>query len=315
MPLNINRLCYATPVDALEFLGFCLAPSVRSLFTGLDIELRYVDWPADACVAALRQLAKMPIAHLGLTVKGVYFAEAFRGRSCFVKRIAVLKNLKSFDLRLASSYGPYKIKKEIEEEMRCKLIKGYARKADIDKEGKAAKVKRSASSETDTKAHNSKKKAKKSRQTRLEGPKPHFGRGHRLQKPGIQADMDGTRERARLSLISTHDQITKYAVSLDRDLATVKIRLEDARKAAEAVDESRFEKLVNAIWLTLENQYDNVNAARLGVPKKAISFTLPKSLNDGTTSLCEDSQRSCDSMDSQYTVTSLDTQHLSQSWM
>ncbi|KAL9627774.1 MAG: hypothetical protein Q9164_007496 [Protoblastenia rupestris] len=165
MPLTINRLCFATPVDTLEFLGFFLAPSVRPLFTGLDIELQYVDWPADACVAALRQLAKMPIAHLGLTVKGVYFAEAFRGRSCFVKRIAVFKHIKSFDLRLASYYVPYQIKKEIEEEMRCKLIKGYARKADIDKEGKAAKLKRSASSETDNKAYKSKKKAKKSCQT------------------------------------------------------------------------------------------------------------------------------------------------------
>ena len=132
MPLTINRLCFATPVDNLEFLGFFLAPSVRPLFTGLDIELQYVDWPADACVAALRQLAKMPIAQ------------------------------------------------------------------------------------------------------------------------------------------------------------------------------------INEIWLTLENQCDKINAARLGVPKKAISFALPKSLGDEIISLCEDSQRSCDSIDSQYTTTSLDTQHLLQ---
>ncbi|KAL9628724.1 MAG: hypothetical protein Q9164_007163, partial [Protoblastenia rupestris] len=133
--------------------------------SNLDIELQYIDWPADACVAAIRQLAKMPIAHLGLTVKGGYFAEAFRGHSCFVRRIAVFKNLKSFDLRLAANYVPYRIKKEIEEEMRCKLIKGYARKADIDKVGKAANLKCRASSETDNKAYKPKKKAKKSCQT------------------------------------------------------------------------------------------------------------------------------------------------------
>ena len=55
-------------------------------------------------------------------------------------------------------------------------------------------------------------------------------------------------------------------MSLNSDAAPVKIRLEQAREAAEAVDETKFEKLAHGVFLTLEERYNVIAAAREDVP-------------------------------------------------
>ena len=55
-------------------------------------------------------------------------------------------------------------------------------------------------------------------------------------------------------------------MSLHPDAAPVKIRLEQAREAVEAIDEAKFETLAYGIFLSLEEQYDRIIAARKDVP-------------------------------------------------
>lgn len=73
-------------------------------------------------------------------------------------------------------------------------------------------------------------------------------------------------ERAKQTLLDQHNQLKQYATSLDSDAAPVKIRLEQAREAAEAIDETQFEKLAHGIFLTLEERYNKIAAARKDVP-------------------------------------------------
>ena len=122
LPLTLNRLCFPGPLEAHDFLGFKLAPTVKNLFTGLEIEFHYHEagWPS-----FLQQLAKIPIIHLGLTVKGGYPAEFIQDYPYLVSRFTVLKSLKSFNLKLASYRISAKANKEIQEEMRAVLIEGY----------------------------------------------------------------------------------------------------------------------------------------------------------------------------------------------
>lgn len=74
------------------------------------------------------------------------------------------------------------------------------------------------------------------------------------------------KERAKQALLDQYNQLKQYATSLDSDAAPVKIRLEQAGEAAEAVDETQFEKLAHGIFLTLEERYNNIAAARKDVP-------------------------------------------------
>ena len=67
-------------------------------------------------------------------------------------------------------------------------------------------------------------------------------------------------------LLGQYDQLKHYAISLNSDVAPVKIRLERAREAAEAFDEAKFEKLAHGIFLTLEERYNKIAAARKDVP-------------------------------------------------
>ena len=109
---------------------------MRTLFTGLDVEFHLYEggwnW-------MLRQLSKMPITHLGLTVKVGYPAKSVRGHDCFINQFTAIKTLKSFSLNLASYQVSQKANKEIEEKLREKLIKGYVTK----EKKKILKLKRS----------------------------------------------------------------------------------------------------------------------------------------------------------------------------
>ena len=87
----------------------------------------------------------MPISHLGLTIKGGVHKEEISGHTCLTNRFKVLKGLKTLDFILTSAYIKDKDKKEIQEEMKEKLIKDYERPKELKKP--KAKVKRTASAE------------------------------------------------------------------------------------------------------------------------------------------------------------------------
>lgn len=85
------------------------------------------------------------------------------------------------------------------------------------------------------------------------------------------------------------ERLKQYAISIDPDTTSVKIRLKDARNAAETLDETKFEKLVHGMWATLEDSFAKIDAARkatLFLPASAIT-----AVTEQTPSVMESGQR------------------------
>ena len=161
LPLTINKLCFASPFSAHDFLGFFLAPTQRDLVTGIHLEFRMSDFFHSSCQVLMRELAKMPISHLGLTIQGGIRKEQVSGHTCFLNPFKVLKGLKTLDFVLTSAHIKATEKEEIQEEVREKLIKDYVRP----KELKKSKGKRNASSDVVAEPRKGTKKAKKANTT------------------------------------------------------------------------------------------------------------------------------------------------------
>ena len=157
LPLTINKLCFSSAVSAHDFLGFFLAATQKDLVTSIHIEFHMMEFPDSSWQNLMRELAKMPITHLGLTVKGGVPKEQMLGHTCFTNRFKSLKGLKTFDLNLASALIKAHDKKEIQEEMRETLIKDYRRSKLI----KMTKPKRAASTDLVAGSKKATKKAKK----------------------------------------------------------------------------------------------------------------------------------------------------------
>lgn len=156
LPLTINKLCFSSSLSAHDFLGFLLAPAQRDLVTSMHVEFQMRDFSDSSWQLLMRELAKMPITHLGLTVKGGIPKEQLSGHTCFTNRFKLLKGLKTFDLILASAFIKAKDKKDIQEEMRETLIKDYKRPKQL----KKSKSKRAASSDPVADSKKATKKAK-----------------------------------------------------------------------------------------------------------------------------------------------------------
>ena len=157
LPLTINQLCFSSSLTAHDFLGFLLAPAQRALVTSMHIEFHMEDFANSSWVLLMRELAKMPITHLSLTVKGGVPKGQMSGHTCFTNRFNVLKGLKTFDLILGSAYIEDEDKKDIQEEMRETLIKNYTRPKQL----KMSKSKRVASNDLLASSRKATKKAKK----------------------------------------------------------------------------------------------------------------------------------------------------------
>lgn len=71
--------------------------------------------------------------------------------------------------------------------------------------------------------------------------------------------------RARAELLVHYRQLKQYAISFGVDATPVKIRLEDARKAAEDSEGPKFDKLAKGIWTTLEEHYRKIQTSRQDV--------------------------------------------------
>ena len=143
LPLTRNELCFASPIHAHHFLGFLLAPEQRTLVTGMRIEFDVGDFSGSIWPLLLKELAKMPITHLGLTVKGRFKKEVLTGYACITNRFKVLKGLESFDIILACGLISKRNKRDLQETMRETLIKDYVRP----KELQMSEMKRTASVE------------------------------------------------------------------------------------------------------------------------------------------------------------------------
>ena len=70
----------------------------------------------------------------------------------------------------------------------------------------------------------------------------------------------------RKYLLDQLEKLKQYATSLDSEAAPVKIRLEDARKAAEAVHVNEFRRLVQDILSSLDERYKQIVAAHDNLP-------------------------------------------------
>lgn len=285
LPLSLNTLNFSSAIYTLDFLGFSLAPTQKALMTSIHVEFYFQEFPTTSWQLLLKQLAKMPITHLGLTIKGGYSKEAFLGHKCFANRFAsAMKGIKSFDVILASGMFSKKIKEDIQEEIREILIKGYKRPNEP-----KSKTKRNSTSEPDGSKKPTKKVKKPlvsstfisrasiykddyltSRQTKHQVKLVHSPKSGRLgmksQKPERQV-AEAARNRARQALLTQYDQLKQYAISMDHDAAPVRFRLEDARQTAEALDESKFENLAHDIIITLEERFDKIATARNSVQK------------------------------------------------
>ena len=278
LPLTLNTLNFKTALWGLNYLGFFLKPGQHDLVTSVHIEFPYYEFSTLSWELLFRQLSKLPIAHLGLTIKGRYGKETFLGHTCFINRFtAYLKDVKSFDVVLGSASITKKVKEEIQEEMRATLIKGYKKRP---KKAKAKpKEKRDATSENgDTKpAKKFKKAAPKvgrtftfihKRQTdyhaQLKNQAKLFvsPKTTRLALRSQKAEKDQMRQK----LLAQYDQLKQYATAIDRDVASVKIRLENAHKAAEEGDGPQFTQLGQGVLVTLEERYNQIIATRKNIP-------------------------------------------------
>ena len=157
LPLTINKLCFSSALSAHDFLGFFLAPTQKYLVTSIHIEFHMMEFPDPTWQHLVRELAKMPITHLGLTIRGGVPKEQMLGHTCFTNRFKLLKGLKTIDLVLASAFIKAQDKKEIQEEMRETLIKDYRRSKLV----KMTKPKRAASTDLVPGSRKATKKAKK----------------------------------------------------------------------------------------------------------------------------------------------------------
>ena len=77
---------------------------------------------------------------------------------------------------------------------------------------------------------------------------------------------EATKENTKQSLLAQFDKLKQYATSIELDARLVKIRLEDAHKAAESAEKEKFEKLARDILATLEERYNRITAARYNAP-------------------------------------------------
>lgn len=290
LPLTINQLWFDSPIFAHDFLGFLLAPTQRHLVTGMHIEFYIGDFSNSSWTLLLRELTKVAITHLGLTVKGKYPKEAVSEHVCFTNRFKVLKSLTTFDLIMTPSSISKGEKKDIQETMRESLIKDYVRPKQL----KRSKAKRTASTEGNEGPTKQAKKAKKGNSmTKYQAAivtSPNSGRLSLRSRKPERDTVKAAKERTKQVLLGQYSQLRKYATSLDSDATPVKIRLEQAREAVEAVDETTFEKLAHGIFLTLEERYNKIAVARKDVPSFRTPSPSPEPMS---------SQDSCSSSDSQ----------------
>lgn len=135
-----------------------LVPALRHLVTAVHIEYHFHELGDPAFKPLARELAKLSITHLSLTVKGGVVKEMLIGHTCWINTYKELKQLKTFDLTLASGLIKEEQKTQIQEICRKELINGYV----SPEEGKSTvtRSKRPASNDSSLQLGRPTKKAK-----------------------------------------------------------------------------------------------------------------------------------------------------------
>ncbi|KAG8529958.1 uncharacterized protein KY384_005439 [Bacidia gigantensis] len=246
LPLTINRLCFTRPDFAHDFIGFALAPSVHHLFTKLSVESHISEWFGLNSNLLWKRLKTLPVTHLDITLKGAYGIETLKGHCCFTNAIKDIKTLKTFNIRLVSFRVSKTQNEEIQEELRTKLIDGYV----VNKKDKASKL--------ETRAAGKRKEKGSSK------AKPAPKRAKKEQsKCSRNTKANSKMHRARDDMLVSYEAMKAFAASLERGSAAVRIRLEEAREAAESLDQDKFESLARSVSSTLEELFAKTNGARL----------------------------------------------------
>lgn len=97
-----------------------------------------------------------------------------------------------------------------------------------------------------------------------------------------RAAAEAAKTQTRQSLLAQYDQLKQYATSIDFDASPVRIRLEDARKAADAVNELKFVQLARSISETLDERFNRITAARNIAPKFSSSLPMVAPAESGS---------------------------------
>ncbi|MCJ1231580.1 hypothetical protein MMC12_008257 [Toensbergia leucococca] len=272
IPLTINQLSFVSPLHALSFLGFSLAPTQKDLVTSMHIEIRVTDIYSIPLMMLLNEVAKMPITEFGVTLMGAVSREWFQGHTCFTSRFEILKNLKKFNLVIGSGIIKPKMKEEIAAHISKILVKGktatpFGSKRKADKDSDAIKsIKPVKIAKTLPPA------ASSATQARSVLPKGRNGRiVYKPTRPALRT-MRKDNEESKGPLLERYGQLEEYARSFDYAASSVRIRLEGARQAAEEGNQAIFEDLESGIMQTLEDHFVKIWRSRRKIPD---SMKLP----------------------------------------
>lgn len=133
-------------------------PRLQHLVKKLRLEYHYCDFGNPAFKPLIRELAKIPLTHLSITIKGGVLKENLLGHCCWLNPYKELKHLKVFELFLGSAMITEKGKEQIQEMCREELIDGYVRPKELKR--KATGSKRPAPNDDHAQTERPTKKAK-----------------------------------------------------------------------------------------------------------------------------------------------------------
>ena len=250
-------------------------PTLRSLVTSLNMESYIIGFGDPSWSPLIRELAKLPITHLSLKIKGGVSKEGLLEHSCWMNTFLALKgNLKTLDLEVTSVLITEKDKKKIHEQLQERLIKGYVRPKQVKKaisqssrKSKKVSLVRSSPCMPTVIMPEQLTRAQTKHQAKIvipKGPNPKTLGFKSTRDTRLAAEVAAriATDEARQSLLTQYAQLKDYATSFDFDAALVKIRLENAHNAVEALDKPKFESLAHSILTTLDEKLLKINTAR-----------------------------------------------------
>ena len=280
VPLTVNKLSFQSSLYALNFFGFYLAPSQRNLVTSMHLDVGGIpELHHSSFRMLMKQLSTYKITHLAVTFMGWLDKSYFANHDCFTVALGPLEDLKSFDLILGSQDITKKDKKEIQESIREILVKGYVKvlpapKLRVRKMNGDRKV---AISEESSQEVLSKRKASpggsaiapKKNVKKTKTAHNERATTHSSSNTTTYTSLQSMRE----NLLKHYVSLDAYARTFDVNATAVKIRLDQTRGAAEAVDLKLFEEKAASVLKTftekqnaLEEQLAKIKGARAQLP-------------------------------------------------
>ena len=264
LPLKINTLCFQDPLAAYQFLGFMLQPKQRGLVKSVCLYIvSRQDTNNRLLSLVMEELGKLHISHLGLNfhrscIPSVTWSQSDSFTSLFLK----LKRLDTFCMEFVPSTGLSGLyMNTIDKTVIKKLIDsgklaGTTRERRADDEGETAPAtKKPELQRLSADENSSSDTGREVARMPLAAPPNLVGRVTR-QAAGE------TKVRLREDLLERHKTLFEYVQSMESDLASVKIRLERAKEAAEAPEKSAYDELAAIIFATLDRRHSETTRLR-----------------------------------------------------